>query len=49
LYLLIRSGEGILGQTALLEFRLLKEQQITQNVAARINEYIKGQISPVIP
>lgn len=37
---------GILGQTALLEFRLLKEQQITQNVAARINEYIKGQISP---
>jgi SecD/SecF fusion protein len=37
---------GILGQTALLEFRLLKDQQITQNVAAKINEYIKGQIVP---
>jgi SecD/SecF fusion protein len=37
---------GILGQTALLEFRLLKDQQITQNVAAKINEYIKGQIAP---
>lgn len=38
---------GILGQTALLEFRLLKEQQITQNVASRINEYIKGALSEV--
>ena len=37
---------GILGQTALLEFRLLKDQQITQNVAAKINEFIKGQIVP---
>ena len=35
---------GILGQTALLEFRLLKDQQITQNVASRINEFIKGEI-----
>jgi SecD/SecF fusion protein len=38
---------GILGQTALLEFRLLKDQQITQNVASRINEYIKGALSEV--
>ncbi len=37
---------GILGQTALLEFRLLKDQQFTQNVAAKINEYIKGKIVP---
>lgn len=35
---------SILGQTALLEFRLLKDQQFTQNVAAKINEYIKGKI-----
>ena len=37
---------GILGQTALLEFRLLKDQQFTQNVAAKINEYIKGKMVP---
>jgi preprotein translocase subunit SecD len=36
---------GILGQTALLEFRMLKDQQITQNVASRINEFIQGEIS----
>ncbi|NOQ97923.1 MAG: protein translocase subunit SecD [Calditrichae bacterium] len=36
---------GILGQTALLEFRMLKDQQITQNVASKINEFIKGEIS----
>ncbi|GAB4339546.1 MAG: protein translocase subunit SecD [Calditrichia bacterium] len=35
----------LLGKTALLEFRLLKDEQITQSVAAKINEYIKGQIS----
>lgn len=35
----------LLGKTALLEFRLLKDQQITQNVAAKINDYIKGHIS----
>jgi len=35
---------GILGKTALLEFRLLKDQQITQNVASRINDFIKGEI-----
>lgn len=35
---------GILGKTALLEFRLLKDQQITQNVASKINEYIKGEV-----
>jgi len=35
----------LLGKTALLEFRLLKDEQITQNVAAKINEYIKGKIS----
>ncbi len=34
---------GILGKTALLEFRLLKDQQITQNVASRINDLIKGE------
>jgi len=38
---------GILGQTALLDFRLLKDQQITQNVASRINEYIKGALAEV--
>ncbi len=38
---------GILGKTALLEFRLLKDQQITQNVAARINDFIKGEIEEV--
>ncbi|RQW07992.1 MAG: hypothetical protein EH225_00870, partial [Calditrichaeota bacterium] len=37
----------ILGQTALLEFRLLKDQQITQNVASRINEYMKGVLAEV--
>lgn len=35
---------GILGKTALLEFRLLKDQQITQNVASKINEFIKGEV-----
>lgn len=34
----------LLGKTALLEFRLLKDEQITQNVAAKINEYIKGKL-----
>ncbi len=34
----------LLGKTALLEFRLLKDQQITQNVAAKINEYIKRKL-----
>ncbi len=37
----------ILGQTALLEFRLLKDQQITQNVASRINDYMKGVLAEV--
>ncbi len=36
---------GILGQTALLEFRLLKDQQVTQNVASKINEFIQGEIT----
>jgi preprotein translocase subunit SecD len=35
---------GILGKTALLEFRLLKDQQITQNVASKINDFIKGEV-----
>ncbi len=35
----------LLGKTAMLEFRLLKDQQITQNVAAKLNDYIKGQLS----
>ncbi|GAB4369539.1 MAG: protein translocase subunit SecD [Calditrichia bacterium] len=34
----------LLGKTALLEFRLLKDQQITQSVASKINEYIKSRI-----
>lgn len=38
---------GILGKTALLEFRLLKEQQITQNLASKINEYIKGEVEEI--
>jgi SecD/SecF fusion protein len=38
---------GILGKTALLEFRLLKDQQITQNVASKINEYIKGEVEEI--
>jgi SecD/SecF fusion protein len=36
---------GILGKTALLEFRLLKDAQITQNVASKINDFIKGQVA----
>ncbi len=35
---------GILGKTALLEFRLLKDAEITRNVAAKINEFIQGKI-----
>lgn len=35
----------LLGKTALLEFRLLKDQDITQNVASQINEYIQGKVS----
>ncbi len=38
---------GILGQTALLEFRLLKDQQITQNVAVKINDFIKGETTKI--
>ena len=38
---------GILGQTALLEFRLLKDEQITQNVASSINDLIKGEVSKI--
>ncbi len=34
----------LLGETAQLEFRLLKDQEITQNVATKINEYIRGRI-----
>jgi preprotein translocase subunit SecD len=34
----------LLGKTALLEFRLLKDEVLTQNVASKINDYIKGQI-----
>ncbi len=34
----------LLGKTAKLEFRLLKEPEITQNVASRINEFIQGKI-----
>jgi protein-export membrane protein SecD len=35
---------GILGQTAQLEFRLLKDEQITQNVASKINDFMKGEL-----
>jgi len=35
----------LLGKTALLEFRLLKDQTIVQNLAEKINNYIKGQIT----
>jgi SecD/SecF fusion protein len=35
---------NILGKTALLEFRLLKDAEITRNVAAKINEFIQGKI-----
>lgn len=35
---------GIVGKTALLEFRLLKDPQIANNVGTRINTYLKGEI-----
>ncbi len=35
----------LLGKTALLEFRLLKDAEIVQNVAMRINDYVKGQMA----
>ncbi len=34
----------LLGETALLEFRLLKEPEIVVNVAKRINDYLLGQV-----
>jgi len=33
----------LLGKTALLEFRLLKDAEIVQRVASRINEYLEGK------
>ncbi|NOX38067.1 MAG: protein translocase subunit SecD [Calditrichaeota bacterium] len=33
----------LLGETALLEFRLLKEPEIVVNVAKRINDYLRGK------
>ncbi|RMF54729.1 MAG: protein translocase subunit SecD, partial [Calditrichaeota bacterium] len=35
----------LVGKTARLEFRLLKEPQVAQRVASRINEYLMGQVS----
>ena len=34
---------SIVGKTALLEFRLLKDPQITDNLGSRINNYLKGE------
>lgn len=34
---------ALLGKTALLEFRLLKDAETTQRVAARINEFLEGK------
>lgn len=37
---------GIVGKTALLEFRLLKDPQVVDNVGNRINSYLKGLAGP---
>ena len=37
---------GIVGKTALLEFRLLKDPQMVDNVGNRINSYLKGLAGP---
>ena len=34
---------GIVGKTALLEFRLLKDPQVVDNIGTRINDYLKGK------
>lgn len=34
---------NIVGKTALLEFRLLKEPQVVDNLGSRINNYLKGK------
>jgi len=34
---------GIVGKTALLEFRLLKDPQVIDNIGNRINNYLRGQ------
>lgn len=34
---------GIVGKTALLEFRLLKDPQVTDNIGTRINNYLRGK------
>jgi preprotein translocase subunit SecD len=36
---------GIVGKTALLEFRLLKDPQAVDRIGAKINEYLMGQTS----
>ncbi len=37
---------GIIGKTALLEFKLLKNREIADRVADRINKYIQSRIQP---
>lgn len=37
---------GIVGKTALLEFRLLKDPQVVDNIGNRINNYLKGLATP---
>jgi SecD/SecF fusion protein len=37
---------SIVGKTALLEFRLLKDPQVVDNVGNRINSYLKGLAGP---
>ena len=37
---------GIIGKTALLEFKLLKSREIADRVADRINKYIQSRIQP---
>jgi len=37
----------LIGKTAKLEFRLLKDQQISLAVAEKIHEYVQSQISPL--
>ncbi len=37
---------ALLGKTAQLEFRLLKDAQIGQSIASRINAYLQGEKSP---
>jgi SecD/SecF fusion protein len=37
---------GIVGKTALLEFRLLKDPQVVDNIGNQINNYLKGLAAP---